>query len=231
MKYLIWDFSETMGYREGDGWTGILMEIVRRECPGCQVAAQQIRPFLQTGFPWHEPDKAHLHLSNADQWWDSLDHIFSRAFESGAGFDEGSAHRMARMVREVCPEKSAWRLYDDTLATLSSLSEAGWTHIALTNHIPELPGVFDHLALTPHFAAILNSAQTGYEKPHPQAFAMALGLMSEPSACWMIGDNYAADILGAEAAGIPGILVRKTHPLATRQCAALAQVAEVVSTR
>ena len=64
----------------------------------------------------------------------------------------------------------------------------------------------------PHLAAIFNSAQTGYEKPHPQAFRNVLAWLPEPEAVWMIGDNYTADVLGAQAVGLPGILVRETHP-------------------
>jgi putative hydrolase of the HAD superfamily len=94
------------------------------------------------------------------------------------------------MVRQVCPEWSAWRLYDDTLNTLTYLSAEGWIHVALTNHIPELPAIFDHLELSPHFAALFNPAQTGYEKPHPQAFLQILAWTSELESIWMIVDNY-----------------------------------------
>jgi FMN phosphatase YigB (HAD superfamily) len=34
----------------------------------------------------------------------------------------------------------------------------------------------------------------------------------------MIGDGYEADIAGARAMGIPGILVRKAHPQAEYCC-------------
>ena len=231
MKYLIWDFSETMGYREGGGWSTVLLEILRRETPDCRVTTEQIKPFLQEGFPWHQPERPHPELSTPDAWWDNLDPIFARAFMMGGGLNGSTAHRLARMVRQVCPERSAWRLYDDTLRVLAHLSTDGWIHIALTNHIPELPAIFDYLGLSPHFAALFNSAQTGYEKPHPQAFGKVLAWMSEPKAIWMIGDNYTADILGAEAQGIPGILVRKTDPRARYCCADLSGVVDVVSQR
>ena len=40
----------------------------------------------------------------------------------------------------------------------------------------------------------------------------------------MIGDNVAADVLGAEAAGIPAILVRRPDPRAARYADTLAGV-------
>jgi len=231
MKYLIWDFSETMGYREGGGWSALLLETLLREMPDCGIRTEQIHLFFQEGFPWHQPERPHPELSTPDAWWDSLDPIFTRAFMMGGGLDQSIAHRLARMVRQVCPERSAWRLYDDTLRVLAHLATEGWIHVALTNHIPELPAIFDHLGLSPYLAALFNSAQTGYEKPHPQAFRQVLAWASELEAIWMIGDNYTADVLGAEAQGIPGILVRKTDPRANYCCADLSGVVEVVSQR
>ncbi len=229
MKYLIWDFSETMGYREGGSWSAVLLEILQREMPDCEMSKEQISPFLREGFPWHQPEKPHPELSTSETWWDNLDPVFTRALIMGGGLDPSNAHRLARMVRIVCPEVSAWHLYDDTLRVLGHLSTDGWIHIALTNHIPELPAIFDHLGLIPHFAAVYNSAQTGFEKPHPQAFRQVLEWALEPEAIWMIGDNYSVDILGAEEQGIPGILVRKTDPRAKYTCADLSGVAEIVS--
>jgi putative hydrolase of the HAD superfamily len=148
---------------------------------------------------------------------------------AGSGFDQSTAHRLARMVRQICPERSAWKLYDDTIQVPALLSKEGWIHITLTNHIPQLPAIFNHLGLSSHFAALFNSAQTGYEKPNPQAFRQVLAWAAEPEALWMIGDNYAADILGAEAQGIPGILVRKTDPRADCCCADLSGIVQIVS--
>jgi putative hydrolase of the HAD superfamily len=229
MKYLIWDFSGTLGYREGGSWSAVLQEIMLREMPGYSVETDRIRPFLQEGFPWHQPEKPHPELSTPEAWWDSLDPIFVRALVMGAGFDPPTAQRLAGMVRQVCPELSAWRLYDDTLHTLRHLSAEGWIHVALTNHVPELPAIFDHLELSSHFATVFNSAQTGFEKPHPEAFRQVLAWTSELESIWMIGDSYTVDILGAEAQSIRGILVRKTDPRAKFRCADLSGVAQIVA--
>ena len=51
-----------------------------------------------------------------------------------------------------------------------------------------------------------STRRTGYEKPHPQAFRNVLQSLEAPEALWMIGDNPNADIAGAAALGIPGIL-------------------------
>jgi putative hydrolase of the HAD superfamily len=64
------------------------------------------------------------------------------------------------------------------------------------------------LGLAPHFEAVFTSAETGFEKPHPEAFARARGALGDPAVIWMIGGNPTADVAGAQTAGIPAILVR-----------------------
>jgi putative hydrolase of the HAD superfamily len=115
-------------------------------------------------------------------------------------------------VRERYTDPAGWLLYDDTIPALTELSRRGWRHVVLSNHVPELPAIIKSLGLAPHLAAIVNSASTGYEKPHPQAFRLALAAADRPDRIWMIGDNPTADIAGARAAGIDAILVRTSNP-------------------
>ncbi|MHB0935983.1 MAG: HAD family hydrolase [Armatimonadota bacterium] len=227
MNYLIWDFDGTLGYREGK-WEGALLEVLRRHVPETEVRQEQIWPHLQTGFPWLTPEAPHTEIRTAEEWWDRLDTVFARAFVM-AGIVDGTAYALAKHVRHVYPDPVAWRLFDDAIPTLECLATQGWRHLLLSNHIPELPAILRHLGLTPHFAAVFNSAQTGYEKPHPQAFREVLQTLNGANKVWMVGDSMSNDIAGAAAVGIPGILVRKSRPEAQFCCPTLEQVAEIVS--
>ncbi|HTV49072.1 MAG TPA: HAD-IA family hydrolase, partial [Phycisphaerae bacterium] len=71
---------------------------------------------------------------------------------------------------------------------------------------------------------IFNSADTGFEKPHREAFENVRRSLPPHSKIWMVGDNFVADIQGAEQVGIPAILVRKSHPEAKRHAEQLAGV-------
>jgi FMN phosphatase YigB (HAD superfamily) len=48
----------------------------------------------------------------------------------------------------------------------------------------------------------------------------------EPSEAWMVGDNVMADVLGAEAVGIPAVLVRRPDPRAERYAGSLDAVVQ-----
>jgi putative hydrolase of the HAD superfamily len=129
-----------------------------------------------------------------------------------------------RDVRSTFCEPIHWHTFEDTLPTLATLRAHGWTHVILSNHVPELATLVDHLGLQPLVAAVFSSAIIGAEKPHPAAFQVVLGAIGPVDAVWMVGDNTQADIAGAEAAGIPGILVRQHHPEVPHCCADLQQL-------
>jgi putative hydrolase of the HAD superfamily len=227
VKTLIWDFDGTLGYRAGGMFSGALREIIRQEAPALDVPTEHFRPYLRAGFPWHTPDRPHPEITSAGQWWDALDPVFERALGS-VGLDAHRSRTLAKQVRHVYPDPERWRMFDDTMLALGRLSARGWTHVLLSNHVPELPSILDHLGLLPQIAGVLNSAETGYEKPHPQAFRLALEATDGPTAVWMIGDNYEADVVGAEAVGLPAILVRKHHADAIHYCDDLHQVVAIV---
>jgi putative hydrolase of the HAD superfamily len=223
MKYLIWDFDGTLAYRQGGMWSAALLEILHQEDPACQVSIDQLRPYLQTGFPWHHPHSPHPEIQSADQWWNALDGIFEKAF-LGVGIDPVQAKALAKKVRLVYPDPTAWRLYEDVLPALEQLSQQGWVHLVLSNHVPELRQIIQSLPLNNYIANVFNSAETGYEKPHRQAFAGLLNTLHDIEKIWMIGDNLEVDITGAERSGIPGILVRKFHANARYYCETLHQI-------
>ncbi|MFZ6027340.1 MAG: HAD family hydrolase [Chloroflexota bacterium] len=205
MKYLIWDFDGTLGTRPG-GWSGMLAEMLR-DATGLAVTAEDMRPYTAGGYTWSNPERPHVELNTSEKWWDTLHDGFVQAFRAN-GADELLAVRLARQVREVYPQAGRFRLYEDTLATLDALAEQGWIHLILSNHVPEFRRIAAALDLTHRMRHIFNSAETGYEKPHPEAYRLALEAIPDAETIWMIGDNPVADVQGAEAAGIPAILVR-----------------------
>ena len=207
-KYLIWDFDGTLGYREGRSWAMVLSEVLDRQMPGHPYTADQLAPYLRSGFPWHVPEQPHTHITNADQWWAAMAPVFVAAF-CALGLDAAQATRLAGHVRPVYSNPDRFRLFEDTLPALDALSARGWTHVILSNHVPEFDDIAAALGLTSRMAAVFNSAWMGYEKPHPQIFRQVLDVLDAGGPKWMIGDNLVADVRGAEAMGLPAILVRK----------------------
>ena len=227
MPVLLWDFDDTLGFRDGK-WGAALMDAVRRALPGHPLTLDELRPHLMHGFPWHNHHLPHTHIRNADAWWNDLMNPILAGALRDAGIPSPHADAAAALVRQEFPRLERWSLFPETASVLQELAGQGWRHLILSNHVPELPDILEHLGIRHYFAHVVNSATTGFEKPHPNAFACALEWCEREEPVWMIGDNFTADIEGAAAAGIPGILVQKPHPQADRYAETLWEVVGIV---
>ena len=223
--YLIWDFDGTLGYRDG-GWSKACVDVVRNASVCCDISVEDIRPHLQDGFPWHRPSKPHTDITTADDWWEELYPVFRKSFEAN-GIETADAVALSREVRRTYVECD-WNVFDDVDPALSDLSSSGWSHVVLSNHVPELPSIIGHLELDDHFEEVYTSAAVGYEKPHPAAFELVVSTLEDESTVWMIGDSYRADVKGAATVDIPAILVRNNHPGVEWVCESLASVGQIV---
>lgn len=174
--FLIWDFDGTLGYREGP-WSSALLAVLEAGGRHPGFDARRLRAELRTGFPWHTPETSHVELASPELWWEALSPVFVRAFEAG-GLDPTTSRTLAGHVREVYADPNHWRLFDDTLPALRLLSSRGWTHIVLSNHVPELARIVSALGLDDRVKQVFNSAESGYEKPHPRAFQALLEALS-----------------------------------------------------
>jgi putative hydrolase of the HAD superfamily len=134
--------------------------------------------------------------------------VFVNAFQTVLRCNEEDALELSSLVRAAYIDAGAWSVYDDTVQCLEELRSEGWRHVILSNHVPELPRIVDSLGLTPYIDRIFNSAETGYEKPHPRAFQYVIESLKPYGSIWMLGDNPIADIEGARAAGMNALLVR-----------------------
>jgi putative hydrolase of the HAD superfamily len=206
-RVIFWDFDGTLAHRPGL-WGGCLLEVLDEHRAGHGVELERLRALLRNGFPWHEPDVAHPELAEPDAWWARVEGLLASAYE-GVGIESEASRKLARLARERYVDHTCgWQLFDDTLPVLERLRSEGWRHAILSNHVPELPALVTGLGLSPLLGCVLSSAVTGYEKPNPKAFELALESCGQPGKVWMVGDNPDADVAGAEAVGIPAILVR-----------------------
>lgn len=104
---------------------------------------------------------------------------------------------------------AAWAVYEDVLPALQDLAR---DHVlcVLSNFDRRLRTILTGHGLSPFFRAIIVSSEVGASKPHPRMFAAALDVVGgDPAQCLHIGDEFAADIKGAEAAGWNALQIRR----------------------
>jgi len=222
---IFWDFDGTLAFHVG-GWRGAMLALLNDE-DLARIDREALGAALKQGFPWHAPEVVHAHLMTADLWWDHLLVRLQSAYVA-SGINGSRAAELAHLFRAHFTDPTQWRLFDDALPVLRRLAEAGWQNIILSNHIPELPDLSAHLGFADVTCGVITSAATGYEKPNALMYQHALQFAGNPPRRWMVGDNPVADVEGAEAAGIPAILVRTPNRLVERSAADLWAAAAII---
>lgn len=221
---ILWDFDGTLARRSGM-WSGCLVETLNEHEPGHTISADDLARFLRSGFPWHAPEVAHPELCAPGAWWECVEALLASAYEQ-VGVAPARARELARLAHaRYIDGRTGWTLFDDSRPVLTHMRERGWRHILLSNHVPELDEIVRCLGLDDLLDDVVTSARTGFEKPHPEAFAAGRRSAGDPATLWMIGDSVQADVAGAEAVGIPAILVRTEH----HGCRRAANLYDVIS--
>jgi HAD superfamily hydrolase (TIGR01549 family) len=119
--------------------------------------------------------------------------------------------RAATRIYEEWATNHHFEMYDDVEPVLTELAARGWTLGAISNSHRSLETFKEHFKLQGLLGATISSAEHGFMKPHRSIFDAALERAQVPaSRAVMVGDSLKADIEGAVAAGLRGILLRRS---------------------
>ena len=151
------------------------------------------------GFPPADDDRA---------WWMLL---VRRTFDKATGHaleDESfPALFDALYAHFALPE--AWRLFPDVVPALQILRHHARMFV-LSNFDRRLHAILSGLCIAEYFEAVVVSSEVGASKPHPRIFQAALKMAGVPAQeCLHVGDEENADVLGAEAVGIPALRIER----------------------
>jgi putative hydrolase of the HAD superfamily len=114
---------------------------------------------------------------------------------------------------------------------------AGRFRLAVVSNTNQAGLVQGHLAamgIDRYLDAVVTSVEVGWRKPHPAIYATALASVQiEPASAVFVGDTYAADYAGPEAAGMAAFLIdpgRRHDIPAARRLDSLADLPERLGT-
>lgn len=100
-----------------------------------------------------------------------------------------------------------WRAFEDVAATIAHLDEAGLSIAVVTNG-PEEQQNAKVARLGLSRLPVIASGALGFSKPDPRIFEIACQAVGQPANnCLMVGDNPAADVLGAQESGLEAVLL------------------------
>ncbi len=109
---------------------------------------------------------------------------------------------------ELFNDPATYTVYPETFEALAALRRAAPRLGILSNWGWRLPDLCERLGFGPYFDFIITSARVGANKPNPRIFHAALAQGgSEPGRTLHVGDSLGADVRGAQAVGITGVLL------------------------
>ncbi len=110
----------------------------------------------------------------------------------------------------LMPELEGWQILPGAMDAVEALNAEGF-RLAVVSNAPSHLFVEEAVAkigLRPFFSPVMSSALAGARKPDPRLFlAIASAWELDPATIVVIGDGLLADIEGAHAAGMRGVLV------------------------
>ncbi len=97
---------------------------------------------------------------------------------------------------------------DNVIETLEFLKEAGFSMGILSNRTQPFREYMEDWGLEPFFDLALAAGEINAFKPEPEVFLHAVWEMGKnPEEILYVGDNYYADVIGAQRAGLPAVLL------------------------
>jgi HAD superfamily hydrolase (TIGR01549 family) len=161
----------------------------------------------------------------ADRWfWDEYHRPDNRTWGDDAAIERtwrdyhslmlaelGYADRSHEVLDAILASQfsaDAWELYPDVEPALSDLKAMGTKLAVISDWGSNLGGILSGLGLDRYLDVVLASGEVGLAKPDPTLFRLAAERTRVPPAEGvMVGDSYRADVEGATAAGMGGLLL------------------------
>jgi putative hydrolase of the HAD superfamily len=116
-----------------------------------------------------------------------------------------------RRLSELFTVTSNWHVFPDAVRAIDELRARRLVVGAVSNWVWSLPELLHSLQLVQRFDFVAASSRVGFEQPHPGIFRYALEQAgAPPESVVHVGDHLDADVCGAEALGIRGVLIDRT---------------------
>ena len=121
-------------------------------------------------------------------------------------------------------------LFDDVVPALTDLKGKGLILGLISNVERDIVLLVDKLGLTPLLQVVMTSQDVGFNKPQPEIFHEALRQAGvQASEAIYVGDQYQIDVVGANKAGMKGVLLDRGDYLEeTADCPRIQSLTQVV---
>ncbi|MFC1477621.1 HAD family hydrolase [candidate division KSB1 bacterium] len=157
---------------------------------------------------------------------------YFKAILSEAGFPAESVDGLLFEINRLDKiDFGIWsKLNPDTPDVLQELQARGYRLGVISNADGRVPALTVSLGIDGYFRTIIDSHEVGVEKPDPAIFKIALEKMnSSADRAVYVGDLYAVDVRGAQAAGIMPLLIDPYDQYDVNDCIKIRSLKDILS--
>jgi HAD superfamily hydrolase (TIGR01549 family) len=174
-------------------------------------------------------------LTDMRDFWDEQEQRFwvnyavrsLLAFDCSAESAQSLAPEVSRYMREE--HQSEDIVPEEVFITLQALKDAGYRLGLLSNRPHAYHELLEQLGLANYFEVVLAAGEIDCWKPEPGIFLHALERMKiEAGQALYVGDNYYADILGAQRAGLRPVLYDPEQVFPDASCTVIQHIADLL---
>ncbi|MEJ2011263.1 MAG: HAD family hydrolase [Anaerolineales bacterium] len=181
---------------------------------------------------WADSDELKRDIDRFGVWRDNGDFWANHARRHllVLGLDDATASELApeitlRMRTDYEPVDC---MEEDVLPTFDFLRQASLKVAIVSNRSEPFHDLVGELGLAEHVDLILAAGEVGWYKPDPRILLHAAELMEQdPEQVMYVGDNFHADILGANAAGMTPALYDPRDLYPDAECIRIRAVGEL----
>ncbi len=141
------------------------------------------------------------------------------------------AATLARQINRFMEESyrpQTW-IPEDIPTTLSQLQKNGFTLAVVSNRSDSYDEQLLELGLNEYFVFSLAAGEINAWKPNPEIFEHALKRLNvAPEQAVYVGDNYYADIIGAQRAGMAPVLIDPEELFPDADCPTIDAIGELL---
>jgi HAD superfamily hydrolase (TIGR01549 family) len=169
-------------------------------------------------------EATHLRVLSGELTLEDARTVRFRAIARDCGAPSSAAAELADAYREGY--QRARRAVPGAVELLRALRAHARVCVVTNNLVAEQVEKLAHLEMTDLVDVLVISEEAGVAKPDPAIFRIALARCDTPAdSAVMLGDSWAADVLGARAAGIRAVWLNRSN----RSCPDPEQCLELIS--
>lgn len=227
IRTVLFDFDGTLVFHEPDSWDVLLAFCADLGQPLDPKAERQGRRTQHEYFVDPVIRDQLAGLSPTEFWTHFNRHLLEAVCLEG-DLDKLAAEVTSRIssidLTYHCPEPGC--------RTLTELRGRGYQLGLITNrvNVERFHELMDEMALWPYFGLVLASGEIGAPKPDPRIFSAALERIGASAAeALYVGDNYWADVVGAQRAGVTPVLLDPHRLFPEANCLTLERLDDLLA--